>query len=77
MSVTGMLLDLAPRYRVGEVIEWELDYFVRPDAKTMVRGVGRVVRKPRRRVALLAIQFGPKGASIVRAKRASLVRIAV
>jgi hypothetical protein len=72
MSVTGMLLGLAARYRVGEFVEWELDYFVRPEAKTMIRGVGRIVRKTSGRVALLAIQFGPKGTSIVRAKRESL-----
>jgi hypothetical protein len=44
LSVTGALLRLNRSYRIGECLEFEIDCFVRPEIKTMLRGVGEVVR---------------------------------
>jgi hypothetical protein len=56
LSVTGVLLHLQHRYGIGERVEVEIDFLTQPDAKTVVSGVGRVVREEREKDAA-AIHF--------------------
>jgi hypothetical protein len=65
LSVSGILLQLPQRHRVGERLECEIDCRVRPEMKTMLRGVGEIVRHGKSRHALAAIHFDVDGASLV------------
>jgi hypothetical protein len=63
--MTGILLTMArPLYRIGDVVEWEIDCIIRPGVKTILRGFGEVVRHARG--GFIAIQFDTDGAAIVR-----------
>jgi hypothetical protein len=64
LSVSGILLQMPRRYRIGECLEWEIDCFVKPGMKTMLHGAGEVVRNGSSRRALAAIHFDMNGASI-------------
>ena len=64
LSVSGILLQMPRRYRIGECLEWEIDCLVNPGVKTMLHGAGEVVRNGSSRRALAAIHFDTNGASI-------------
>jgi Tfp pilus assembly protein PilZ len=44
LSVTGVLLQLERKYNVGERVEVEIDFLTQPESKTVVAGIGYVVR---------------------------------
>ena len=44
LSVTGVLLQTDRQYEVGERVEVEIDFLTQPEMKTVVGGVGHVVR---------------------------------
>jgi hypothetical protein len=73
LSVSGMLLQVAHRYRIGECLEWEIDCLVNPGMKTILRGAGDVVRNGSSRRPLAAIHFDTNGASIVRSERSPVL----
>lgn len=66
LSVSGILLQVAQCYRVGEQIEVEIDCLIRPEIKTILRAVGQVVRVAPEagRRSRLAIHFDVNGAVI-------------
>jgi hypothetical protein len=45
LSVTGVLLQLERAYEIGEQVEVEIDFLAQPECKTVVTGVGHVVRE--------------------------------
>lgn len=45
LSVTGVLLRIDQEYEIGERVEVEIDFLTRPECKTIVTGVGYVVRE--------------------------------
>lgn len=45
LSVTGVLLQTEQTYEIGERVEVEIDFLTKPEAKTVVTGVGYVVRE--------------------------------
>ena len=45
LSVTGVLLQLEKPYEIGERVEVEIDFLAQPESKTVVTGVGYVVRE--------------------------------
>jgi hypothetical protein len=69
LSVSGILVEMPRAHRIGERIECEIDCLVRPGRKTILRGVGEVVRNGNSRRTLAAIQFDVNGASIVSSNR--------
>jgi Tfp pilus assembly protein PilZ len=44
LSVTGVLLRMDRRYRIGEQVEVEIDFLAKPECTTVVTGVGYIVR---------------------------------
>lgn len=65
LSVSGILLHMPQPHRIGERLEWEIDCLVRRGRKTVLRGIGQVVRNGNSRRTLAAIHFDVNGASIV------------
>lgn len=57
LSVTGVLLDVARDYRVGDRLEVEIDFMPQPASATVVAGVGLVVRTEPRIPGRTAVQF--------------------
>lgn len=57
LSVTGVLLQLDALYEIGERVEVEIDFMTDPDAKTIVAGIGHVVRKHAAAPQRAAIHF--------------------
>ena len=45
LSVTGVLLQTERTYEIGERVEVEIDFLTKPETKTVVTGVGYVVRE--------------------------------
>jgi len=45
LSVTGVLLQTERPYEIGERVEVEIDFLTKPETKTVVTGVGYVVRE--------------------------------
>lgn len=45
LSVTGVLMVTERAYEIGERVEVEIDFLTQPDCKTVVTGVGYVVRE--------------------------------
>jgi hypothetical protein len=72
LSVSGILLQMPRRHRIGERLECEIDCLVRRERKTVLRGVGEVVRNGNSRRTLAAIHFDMNGASIVSSNRRQL-----
>jgi hypothetical protein len=68
--VSGILLKMTGGYHLGECLEWEIDCLVKREMKTILRGIGEVVRHGSNRRELAGIRFDASGASIVRAERA-------
>ena len=52
LSVTGVLLQTEQAYEIGERVEVEIDFLTQPEIKTVVTGVGYVVREDQRRDTL-------------------------
>ncbi len=44
LSVTGVLVQTDRHYEIGERVEVEIDFLTQPEARTVVGGVGFVVR---------------------------------
>ena len=44
LSVTGVLLRTDYQYKIGERVEVEIDFLAEPESRTVVAGVGSVVR---------------------------------
>jgi hypothetical protein len=61
LSVTGILLQAPHRFHVGERLELEIEFLVHPEMKTIVRGVGVVVREDRASSWRAAIRFDADG----------------
>jgi PilZ domain len=57
LSVTGALLELEQPYEIGERVEVEIDFLAQPDCKTVVTGVGYVVREHRGEPYRAAVHF--------------------
>jgi hypothetical protein len=61
LSVTGVLLRTEQRYHIGDRVEVEIDFLSEldgtPDAKTIVAGVGLVVRADNRISGYAAVHF--------------------
>jgi hypothetical protein len=57
LSVTGVLLRMDRQYRIGERVEVEIDFLSRPECRTVVSGVGLVVRKDATIPGTAAVQF--------------------
>jgi hypothetical protein len=57
LSVTGVLLQTEQLYEIGERVEVEIDFLTKPESKTVVTGVGRVVREGRGEPPSAAIHF--------------------
>jgi hypothetical protein len=57
LSVTGVLLDVMPRYRVGDRVEVEIDFMTQPVSTTVVAGIGLVVRAGAENARRAAVQF--------------------
>ncbi len=45
LSVTGVLLQIDYRYSIGECVEVEIEFLTQPECKTVVSGVGYIVRQ--------------------------------
>jgi Tfp pilus assembly protein PilZ len=67
LSVSGVLLQTEKTYVVGERVEVEIDFLTQPESKTVVSGVGYVVRENGSKPYSAAIHFdlgcAPKPAS--------------
>ena len=57
LSVTGVLLQIERPYDIGERVEVEIDFLTKPESKTVVTGVGYVVREQRGEPPSAAIHF--------------------
>jgi hypothetical protein len=57
LSVTGVLLQTELLYEIGERVEVEIDFLTKPESKTVVTGVGYVVREHRGEPPGAAIHF--------------------
>jgi hypothetical protein len=57
LSVTGVLMKMERRYEVGERVEVEIDFLAQPESKTVVTGLGYVVREHDGNAHLAAIHF--------------------
>jgi hypothetical protein len=57
LSVTGVLLHTHKRYRVGERVEVEIDFLTHADLRTVIAGVGNVIREDHSTPRGTAIQF--------------------
>jgi hypothetical protein len=66
LSVTGVLLQTDRQYEVGERVEVEIDFLKQPEIKTVVGGVGHVVRgngAPKRAAIHFDLGCAPRPAS--------------
>ena len=74
LSVTGVLLQTEQAYEIGERVEVEIDFLTQPEIKTVVTGVGYVVREHRGEPHRAAIHFDlgctPSDSRSYRASRA-------
>ena len=57
LSVTGVLLQIGRTYEIGERVEVEIDFLTKPESKTVVTGVGYVVREQATEPYCAAIHF--------------------
>jgi len=57
LSVTGVLLQMDQAYGIGERVEVEIDFLTHPEFKTVVTGVGYVVREDNREFHCAAVHF--------------------
>lgn len=45
LSVSGVLLQVQQEYEIGERVEVEIDFLTQPTCRTVVAGIGWVVRE--------------------------------
>ena len=45
LSVSGVLLQVQREYEIGERVEVEIDFLTHPECRTIVAGIGWVVRE--------------------------------
>ncbi len=68
LSVTGVLLQTDRHYKVGERVEVEIDFLTQPEYRTVVAGIGAVVRgsgtSPRRAAIHFDVGCAPRAASL-------------
>jgi len=57
LSVTGVLLQTDQTYEIGERVEVEIEFLTQAEIKTVVTGVGYVVREHNAEVRCAAIHF--------------------
>jgi hypothetical protein len=57
LSAAGVLLQLEEGFEIGERVEVEIDFRTQPQSKTVVTGVGHVVRELRGDPYTTAIHF--------------------
>jgi Tfp pilus assembly protein PilZ len=57
LSVTGVLLQTEQAYEIGERVEVEIEFLTQPEMKTVVTGVGYVVREAAAETRCTAIHF--------------------
>lgn len=57
LSVSGVLLQLDKVYDIGERVEVEIEFLTQPESKTVISGVGYVVREHARDPYSAAIHF--------------------
>ena len=57
LSVTGVLLQIGRTYEIGERVEVEIYFLTKPESKTVVTGVGYVVREHGAEPYCAAIHF--------------------
>jgi Tfp pilus assembly protein PilZ len=57
LSVTGVLLQTEQAYEIGERVEVEIDFLTQPEIKTIVTGIGYVVREDSVDARCTAIHF--------------------
>jgi Tfp pilus assembly protein PilZ len=57
LSVTGVLLQTEQVYAIGERVEVEIDFLTKPETKTVVTGIGYVVREHKGEPRSAAIHF--------------------
>jgi hypothetical protein len=57
LSVSGVLLRMDHQYRIGERVEVEIDFLTKPECRTVVSGVGFIVRKDAMIPGSAAVQF--------------------
>jgi Tfp pilus assembly protein PilZ len=57
LSVSGVLLQTQQQYRIGERVEVEIDFLTHTDCKTVVTGIGWVVREENSGPRRAAIHF--------------------
>lgn len=57
LSVSGVLLQTPQEYEIGERVEVEIDFLTHPDCKTIVAGVGWIVREDQNIPRSAAIHF--------------------
>lgn len=57
LSVTGVLLQVDHQFPVGECVEVEIDFLTQPECKTVVSGVGYIVREDDARPGIAAVRF--------------------
>ena len=63
LSVTGVLLQVDHQYPVGECVEVEIEFLTQPERKTIVSGVGYIVREDDALPGAAAVQFEMSAAS--------------
>ncbi|RPI50285.1 MAG: PilZ domain-containing protein [Acidobacteria bacterium] len=67
LSVTGVLLQTDEPYKIGERVEVEIDFLTQPESRTVVAGVGSVVRghaaAPRRAAIHFDLGCAPRAAT--------------
>lgn len=61
LSVTGVLVQTTRRCHIGERVEVEIEFLSQEDARTIVSGVGHVVREDRTAPGSAAIHFSVDG----------------
>ena len=57
LSISGILLEIPRPYRVGDRVEVEIIFLAHPDARTIIRSLGHVVREQDGQPGGTAVQF--------------------
>ena len=61
LSISGILLETPRPYRVGDRVEVEIIFLAHPDARTIIRSLGHVVREHGGVPGGTAVQFDVEG----------------
>jgi hypothetical protein len=65
LSITGVLVDVRRQWRIGEVLELELDFPSPAAVRQTIGAIGRVSRTDSQTMSRAAIEFEPSGAARV------------